>query len=204
MFAILAALLGAVATAAVTHVLAVQREKERIKEDRRLASERERRERQRGADRERKELLGLLKLVHVEVVNNLELLKGMGSHPGTYMRGTEKLKRGPDSLEAPKLSSDAWDQARPRIATLIEDEEHLEHLVSGYAALKVFRERLLNPETDKLNDSEYQDAVKKVRNHQWLAFNACQEETGLFRWWGKGMLVSKPAEELEEARAELP
>ena len=204
MFAILAALLGAVAAATVTHVLAVRRENERIKVDRRLALERENRERQRVADRERKELLGLLKLVHVEVVNNLELLKGMGSHSGTSMRGTEKLKRGQDSLEAPKLSNDAWDQARPRIASLIEDEEHLEHLVSGYAALKAFKDRLLNPDTDKLSGPEYQEAVKKVTNHQWLAFDVCQKETGLFRWWGKGMLVSKPAEELEEARAELP
>lgn len=155
------------------------------------------------ANAERKELLGLLKLVHVEVVNNIELLKNMGSSE-PVISGTDKPKRGWDSLEAPKLSSDAWDQARARIATLIDDEQHLEHLVSGYAALKVFKDRLLDPSTDKLKKSEHQTAVKKVRDQQWLSFDVCQKETGMFRWWSKGMLVSKPAEELEEAKNELP
>lgn len=98
MFAILAALLGALAASWAAHILAVRRENVRTKEDRRRDSARERQERQRETDRERRELLSLLKLVHVETVNNLELLKNMGTHSGTLLVGTNKIKRGPDTL----------------------------------------------------------------------------------------------------------
>ena len=199
MFAVLAALLGAFVASFLAHVLAIRRENARSKEDRRRESERERRVKKRQADRERRELLGLLKLVHVEVVNNLELLKKMGAHSGTFFKGNEKMKRGPDNLEASKLSTEAWDQARNRIAALIEDEERLKYLISGYAALSVFKDRLLNPDTDGLTEEEHKESVRKVKSHQWLSFDACEKETGMFWAYSKGMLVSEPAEDLAEA-----
>jgi hypothetical protein len=196
MFAILAALLGAAVASWAAHILAVRRENERTRVDRRRDAERERRERQREADREHRELVGLLKLVHVEVVNNLEVLKGMGARVGTSMRST-------DSLQAPKLSIEAWDQSRTRIAALLKDEERLKHLVGGYAALQAFKDRLLHPDTNSLTDQEHEVEVKKIRSHQWLSFDACQKETGMFWGRSKGMLVSQPAKDLSEAEATI-
>jgi hypothetical protein len=202
-FTLIVAIVVALIGAGAAHAFAVRRENARLREDRKRDLERENREKQRVADAGRRELLGLLKLVHVEIVNNLDLLKGMGP-PGTLLRGTEKLKRGPDTLEAPKLSSDAWEQSRMRIAALLEDEDLLKHLIAGYAALTALKNRLLNPDTDKLNEREHEEAVRKIESHLWLAFDVCQKETGMFWAWSKGMLVSKPAEELAEAEAALP
>ncbi len=204
MFAIVAALLGALVASWVAHILAVQRENERTKEDRRRERERERREKQREADRERKELLGLLRLVHVEVVNNLELLKQMGADfevvsPEVEIGGKklEPIKRNLDRFQAPKLSTEAWEQTRVRIAALLEDEERYKHIIGGYAALRAFKDRLLTPDMDSLSEQEHKDSVKKVASQQWLTFDVCQKETGMFWAWSKGMLVSEPVREEE-------
>jgi len=61
----------------------------------------------------------------------------------------------------------------------------------------------LHPDTDSLTDQEHKDEVRKIKSHQWLSFDACQKETGMFWAWSKGMLVSKPAEELSEAEAAI-
>jgi hypothetical protein len=127
----------------------------------------------------------------------------MGAHVGTSLRGTERLKRGPDTLQAPKLSTEAWDQSRTRIAALLEDEERLTLLVGGYAALQAFKDRLLHPDTDSLTDQEHKYEAEKIVSHQWLSFDACQKETGLFWAWSKGMLVSEPAKDLSEAEAAI-
>lgn len=171
MFTLLAALLGALAGAWVAHIFAVYREN----------------------TREQRELLGLLQLVHVEVVNNLELLKDMG-YSGNFHASGGRFKRGPDSLKAPRLSTEAWDQSRARIAALLKDEERIKHLVGGYAALRALKDRLLNPDTDSFTEQEHKDNVKQVTRHQWLSFDACKKETGMFWAYSKGMLVSKPAE----------
>lgn len=206
MFAIVAALLGAFVASYVAHRLAVQRENERTREDRIRDRDRDRREKQRESDRERRELLGLLRLVHVEVVNNLELLKVMGADFAVLSDGFEiggvkqnPIKRNQDRFQAPKLSTQAWEQSRVRIAALLEDEEKLKFLIGGYAALSALKDRLLHPETDPLGESDHQDAVKKVISHQWLSFDVCQKETGMFWAWNKGMLVSKPAKDMAEA-----
>lgn len=200
MFAVLAALLGALVTATITHYFAVQRENRRIEDEKNRERRREDRENRKEAEKERRELLGLLKLIHAEIVNNLEILKAMGTHSGgTLWHNNEKLKRGPDTLQAPKLRSLSWEQASPRIAALMENEERLRLIISGYAALDEFKNRLLRPETDGLDNEGYKEAVKKVTQHQWLSFNACQQETGMFWGWSKGMLVSAPEEDLGEA-----
>lgn len=200
---IIAALLGALATASVTHILAVRREKDRLKEERKREDRREQRDKQREEDKERKELLGLLKLVHAEIVNNLELLKTMGSERRVnVIQDTSKPKRGSDTLEAPKLSSSAWTQARTRISTIMENEERLRTLVSGYAALDVFKNLLMNPSTDNLSEEAYVALAKSAESHQWLAFEVCQKETGKFWTWNKGMLVSESDEEFEKAKQE--
>lgn len=71
-------------------------------------------------------------------------------------------------------------------------------------ALSAFKNRLLNLETDRLSEEEHKESVGNVRSHQWLTFDACQKETGMFWGYSKGMLVSQPAEDLEEAEEALP
>ena len=192
MSAVIAALLGALATATVTHFFAVQRENRRIEDEKNRERRREDRDNRKQAEGERRELLGLLKLIHAEIVNNLEILKTMGNHRGTLWHNQTRLKRGTDTLEAPRLSSIAWDQSSTRIAALMENEERLRMIISGYAALDAFKNRLLRPETDRLDDKGYEEALEKVTKHQWLSFDACQMETGMFWGWSNGMLVSTP------------
>lgn len=176
MFAVVAALLGAIVTATVTHIFAVRRENRRIEDEKSRERRREDRDNRKQAEKERRELLGLLKLVHAELVNNLEILKSMGATGGGHVwHNNQKLKRGSDTLAAPLLSSQAWDQASTRIAALMENEERLRMIISGYAALDEFKNRLLRPETDRLDDKSYKAAVKSATRHQWLSFDACQQ-----------------------------
>ena len=131
--------------------------------------------------------MGLLKLVHSEVTNNLEHLKVMGD------------SRYDDSLKAAALRSEAWEQSRNKLAELVEDEQHFEYLVSCYGALYVFKDKLSQANSSELSSSpEHNAQLESVTKHHWLAFDACQKETGRFRTWNKGMLVSKPYSELEE------
>ena len=137
-----------------------------------------------------REKVGLLKLVHAEVTNNLEYLKKLGI--------TED--RTLDYLLAPGLKSRVWDQSSNTLAELV-GEGNFEFLVSCYASLSILTDRLTNPKVeDDLGFEEHQAQIKSVISHHWLAFDACQQETGRFRAWSKGRLVSKP---IDERRQEL-
>lgn len=193
--ALVAALAGAGAAGLITHRLTFRRE--RLKEEA---------EKRKIEELEEREKVGLLKLVHAEVTNNLEYLKEMGIGQPMYMI----TKRGPDNLRARGLKSDAWEQSRTRLADLVEDERHFEHLVSCYGALAVLKDRLLHPDMDDLSQEYHEAQVQSVTSRHWLAFEVCCVETGRFRAWNKGMLVSKPnskpsqlveeSEELDESQ----
>jgi hypothetical protein len=132
-----------------------------------------------------REKVGLLKLVQDEVTNNLEYL--------------EKLcltdDRALDYLLAPGLKSRAWDQSSNTLAELV-GERNFEFLVSCYASLSILTDRLTKPEVaDDLGFEEHQAQIKSVISHHWLAFDVCQQETGSFRAWSKGMRVSDPIDE---------
>jgi hypothetical protein len=177
---ILAALLGAAAAGLFSHLFT--RHRERVKA--------------------RREKVGLLKLVHVEVTNNLEYLKEMGIvHPPPG-----KPKRWPDNLKAKGLRSDAWEQSRARLAELVEDAIHFEYLVSCYGSLAVLKDRLLDPGTDTLSREEHENQVQSVRDHHWLASEACRKETKRFRAWSRGMLVSEVSDKpsLLEEKEDTP
>ena len=182
--AIVAALIGAGAGAGVTDFFGRRREK---------------RARDAEVARDRRERAGLHKLVHAEIVNNLEFLKGMGNYSGTWFgRGGEKLKRGPDSMRVVQLKSEAWEQGRTGLAALIEDEERFKFLVSCYASLDKLRAYLTNPDLDNLSDEEYKNLVKTVINHHWLAFDVCHKETGEYLAWSKnGMLIIEKTKKIE-------
>jgi|SRR5215211_3417880 len=168
MIAIFAALLGASATGLISHRLTRHREQQK----------------------EQREKVGLLKLVHSEVTNNLEYLKSMG----TYV-SDDKEKVG-------ALRSDAWEQSRTKLAELV-DEDQFEYLVSCYGALSVFKTNLEQlPSVEVTTTEEHQAQVKSVTRQHWLAFDVCQKETGRFRAWSKGMLVSKPIGEVNELESE--
>jgi hypothetical protein len=104
MTAILVALFSASAAGYIAHRLALRRERQKEEKDE-----------QRSRELEHREKVGLLKLVHSEVTNNLEHLKGMGKDPDA------------DSHKAPALRSEAWEQSRNRLAELVEDEQHFEY-----------------------------------------------------------------------------
>jgi hypothetical protein len=175
MTAILAALASAGVAGFLTNTLALRRERQKDNRDERRTKEMEEREK-----------MGLLKLVHSEVTNNLEHLKGMG---------TTALE---DSLKVAALRSDDWERSSTKLAELVE-EDQFEHLVSCYGSLSVFKARLTTPgdDVDALTNEEHKAQVKSVTSHHWLAFDVCQKETGRFRAWSKGMLVSKPNSELD-------
>jgi hypothetical protein len=132
-----------------------------------------------------REKVGLLKLVQDEVINNLEYLKKLGITDDRTL----------DCLLAPGLKSHTWDQSSNTLAELVE-ERNFEFLVSCYASLSVLTDRLTNPKVeDDLGFEEHQAQIKSVISHHWLAFDVCQQETGKFRAWSKGMLASKPIDE---------
>src|SRR5918994_541760 len=132
MTAILAALLGASAAGYITHVLAVRREQRK-----------DEKEEQKSRELEHREQIGLLKLVHSEVTNNLVYLKAMGGEDA----------RPEDYQTATGLKSDAWEQSRTKLAELVEEQD-FEHLVSCYGSLSVLQDRLLNPKMDRLSVEE--------------------------------------------------
>ncbi len=177
---LMTAILSAVLAALITHLLALRREQRKEEAEERKSKELEQREK-----------VGLLKLVHSEVTNNLEHLKEMGNDPDK------------DSEMAAALRSEAWEQSRNKLAELMEDEQHFEYLVSAYGALYVLKDRLspVHPDysPDPSGREKYAALVKSVSRHHWLAFDACQKETGRFRAWNKGMLVSKPISELDQS-----
>jgi hypothetical protein len=174
MTAILAALASAGVAGFITHILALRRERQKDDRDERRTKEMEEREK-----------MGLLKLVHSEVTNNLEHLKEMGTTAHE------------DSLKVAALRSDDWERSSTKLAELVE-EDQFEHLVSCYGSLSVFTARLTTPgDVDALTNEEHKAQVKSVTSHHWLAFDVCQKETGRFRAWSKGMLVSKPNSELD-------
>jgi hypothetical protein len=119
------AIISALLAALITHLLA--RRREQLKEE---AEERK------SKELEQREKVGLLKLVHSEVTNNIEHLKEMGDDPDT------------DSHKASALRSEAWEQSRNKLAELMEDEQGFESLVSAYGALYVFKDRLAQPHPD--------------------------------------------------------
>ena len=175
MTAILAALAGAGVAGFITHILALRRERQKDDRDERRTKQMEEREK-----------MGLLKLVHSEITNNLEHLKRMGRNRWT------------DRDDADALRTETWEQSRNKLAELVEDEEHFEHLVACYGVLDVFKGKFLGTQVqDFESDPEYEAEVKSLINHHWLAYDACQQETGRFRAWSKGMLVYKPISELE-------
>jgi hypothetical protein len=132
-----------------------------------------------------REKVGLLKLVHAEVTNNLENLKKLGI--------TED--RTLDYLLASELKSHAWDQSSKTLAEIV-GEGNFEFLVSCYASLSILTDRLTNPEVeDDLGFEEHRAQIKTVISHHWLAFDVCQQESSKLRAWSKGMLVSKCIDE---------
>lgn len=132
-----------------------------------------------------REKVGLLKLVQDEITNNLEYLKKLGITDDRTL----------DYLLAPELKSLAWDQSSNTLAELV-GERNLEFLASCYASLSILTERLTNPKIeDDLGFEEHQAQIKSVISHHWIAFDVCQQETGRFRAWSKGMLVRKPIDE---------
>jgi hypothetical protein len=172
MTAILSALLGASAAGFITHILAIRRERQK-----------EEKERQRATELERRERIGLLKLVHVEVTNNLEHLEKMGSD------------RDEDIAKAHALRSQAWELSMNRLAELVENKELLEYLVTCYGALYVFKDRLTLEQSDYLDPkqrAEYSSQVRSVAMHHRNASKVCGEETETYRYWHDGMLKSGP------------
>jgi hypothetical protein len=132
-----------------------------------------------------REKVGLLKHVQDEVNNNLEYLKKLGITDDRTL----------DYLLAPGLASHAWDQSSNTLAELV-GEGKFEFLVSCYASLSILTERLTNSKVeDDLSFEEHQAQINSVISHHWLALDVCQHETGKFRAWSKGMLVSKPIDE---------
>src|SRR5215217_2625184 len=157
MTAILAALFGASAAGYISHVLT--RRRDRLKEER---------EAQRAMELERRERVGLLKLVHSEITNNLEHLKRMGGD------------RNEEVFKIAALKSDAWEQSRTKLAELVEEQD-FEYLVSCYWSLSFLKDRLLHPERDALTGEEHVAQVKSVSRHHWLAFEVCRVQTKRFR-----------------------
>src|SRR5215210_722589 len=148
MIAIFTALLGASAAGLISHLLTRHRELQK-----------EQREELRAEQLEHREKVGLLKLIHSEVTNNLEYLKRMGT--------TAK----DDSKKAGALKSDAWEHSSTKLAELVE-EDKFEYLVSCYGALSVFKARLMQqPGVDVISSEEHKAQVKSVTNHHWLAFD---------------------------------
>jgi len=144
----------------------------------------------------RREKVGLLKLVQDEVNNNLEYLEKLGITDDRTL----------DYLLASGLKSHAWDQSSNALTELV-GEGNFQLLVSCYASLYILTDRLTNPKVeDVLGFEEHQAQIKSVKSHHWLALDVCQQETGRFRAWSKGTLVSQPiderSQELDEGEEE--
>lgn len=182
---VLLVMITALSTGFVTHRLTLRRERNKEASDE-----------IKRAELEHREKIGLLKLVHIEVTNNLEYLKKMEDPElGEF---SYKGTAAPDRQNATALKSLAWERSSNRLAELVEDEEHFEFLVSCYGSLAILKDRLTNPNLeDEFTVEEHSAQIKSVTRHHWLAFNVCQKETGLFRYWSNGMLVSQPVSELE-------
>src|SRR5215216_7643855 len=92
---IIVALVSAVATGTIAHLFT--RHRDRKKEEA---------EAQKTKELENRERVGLLKLIHSEVTNNLEYLKEMGGN------------RSAASFNVDSLRSEAWEQSRDKLAVL--------------------------------------------------------------------------------------
>ena len=151
--AIFTALLGASAAGLISHLLTRHRELHK-----------EQREELRAKELAHREKVGLLKLVHSEVTNNLEYLKLMGT------TGRDDISK------VGALRGDAWEQASTKLAELVEGDQ-FEYLVSCYGALSVFKARFMQPPgVDVVSSEEHKAQVKSVTRHHWLAFDVSERD----------------------------